>query len=481
MIKDYRASTFSILTALTMVLTLLHPVYATAASSPVSASETVLALSKVNVHQMPRIENSSLVAEAERREASRIGVPYHFAHPFDVDLDINETGTWEILADGSTLWRLRVVSTSAKHINLGFSQFELPKGAELWIYNAGGDHVGGPYTNDNRSKKGTLFTPVIPGDDIVIEVHVPKGAQGSLAVKVGFVNHGFRSITKPFQGACNNDVICPEGDPWGDQISSVARFSIGGSTLCTGQLINNTSLDRTPYFLSADHCGVTTGNAHSVVVYWNYESPVCGDLSGGSLDQNQSGATFIASHFSSDTNLIVLDQEPLPEYGVDYGGWNVSDNIPQSSVSIHHPGGGEKAISFDEDPLTDADIGYGGNTHWEVGNWEDGTTEGGSSGSCLWDTSDGLCVGVLTGGFASCSVISSDFYGKLSIGWEGGGTPESRLRDWLDPLDSGATSLQGLNQLSNKQEDIPTINKFGLAAMVILLAIISVFYFRLRI
>jgi hypothetical protein len=87
----------------------------------------------------------------------------------------------------------------------------------------------------------------------------------------------------------------------------------------------------------------------------------------------------------------------------------------------------------------------------------------------------------LTGGFASCSVISSDFYGKLSIGWEGGGTPESRLRDWLDPLDSGATSLQGLNQLSNKQEDIPTINKFGLAAMVILLAIISVFYFRLRI
>jgi hypothetical protein len=93
--------------------------------------------------------------------------------------------------------------------------------------------------------------------------------------------------------------------------------------------------------------------------------------------------------------------------------------------------------------LTRVDISYGGDTHWEVGNWEDGTTEPGSSGACIWDPTDGLCVGVLTGGVASCSYIGFDVFGSLDIGWEGGGTSDTRLKDWLDPLDSGVTTLVG--------------------------------------
>ncbi len=369
----HRLNALFISMVLTSVFAIINPGCVFAASSPVSVDSSVLRLSKVSYRKMPRVENASLIAEAERLEAGRIGIPFHFAHQFDVDLDLNNSGTREILEDGSSLWRLRIISTAAEHINLGFSKFQLPEGAELWIYNAAGDHVGGPYTNSNRSKKGRLITQVIRGDEIVIEIHVPKGAPGPLEVKVGSVNHGFRAFTKPFQGACNNDVICPEGDPWRDQISSVARFTRSGYILCSGQLLNNTMLDEKPYFLSGDHCGINAANADSVVVYWNYESPVCGQLSGGSLDQNQSGASFVASHMTSDTNLIELDQKPLPAYGVDYGGWNISDDTPQSSVSIHHPGGAVKAISFDNDPLTTVDIGFGGLTHWEVGNWEDGS------------------------------------------------------------------------------------------------------------
>ena len=47
--------------------------------------------------------------------------------------------------------------------------------------------------------------------------------------------------------------------------------------------------------------------------------------------------------------------------------------------------------------------------------WGEGATEGGSSGSPLINADTGKVVGVLTGGFSSCSQPDApDFYGRLS-------------------------------------------------------------------
>ena len=46
------------------------------------------------------------------------------------------------------------------------------------------------------------------------------------------------------QGTCNIDVVCPEGDPWWDEINSVGVYSTGGTTFCTGAMVNNTAEDR---------------------------------------------------------------------------------------------------------------------------------------------------------------------------------------------------------------------------------------------
>ena len=67
------------------------------------------------------------------------------------------------------------------------------------------------------------------------------------------------SLVKPAtsgekRGSCNINVVCPDGDPWRNQIRSVARITMSGMFVCTGQLINNTAQDDTPYFLTAQHC-----------------------------------------------------------------------------------------------------------------------------------------------------------------------------------------------------------------------------------
>ena len=393
---------------LIMTWMMVNHAHALMTRPPVSSTEPVLDLAEVAFRVMPGVDNAALTVAARAFESGRIAVPYEFAHPFEVAFDTHNSGTWETLTDGSRLWRLRVISKTAISINLGFDRFQLPEGAGLWVHDGLNDHIAGPYTQNHQSALGRLFTQAIRGDEIVIEVYIPDDAVGTTDVSLGYVNHAFRSMTGRFQGACNNDVICPVGDPWRDQISSVAMISIGGFILCSGQMVNNTRWDKTPYLLTADHCGLNSTNADSLVVYWNFESPVCGLLDGGSLDDNQSGATFIASHFASDTALVRLDQQPLPDFKVFYGGWDVSGATPMSSVSIHHPSAGEKAISFDDDPSMSSDIGRGGQTHWKIGNWESGTTEGGSSGSYLFDADSGLCVGVLTGATLSGLITTAN-------------------------------------------------------------------------
>jgi hypothetical protein len=60
----------------------------------------------------------------------------------------------------------------------------------------------------------------------------------------------------------------------------------------------------------------------------------------------------------------------------------------------------------------------------------------------LWDPDHHL-VGQLHGGYASCSSITSDYYGRLSRSWNGGGSSSNRLSDWLDPNGTGLLVLEG--------------------------------------
>src|SRR5262249_14241045 len=142
------------------------------------------------------------------------------------------------------------------------------------------------------------------------------------------------------------DVVCPEGAPWSNEIRAVGVYTISGLFLCTGTLMNDTAVDFTPYFLSANHCGVNSSNDSTVVVYWNFQSPTCGSHGPGDTTQNQTGSIFRASYAPSDFLLIELSAQPDPSFHVYHSGWDASGVTPPSTVGIHHPSGDVKAISF---------------------------------------------------------------------------------------------------------------------------------------
>jgi hypothetical protein len=144
-----------------------------------------------------------------------------------------------------------------------------------------------------------------------------------------------------------------------------------------------------------------------------------------------------------DFTLLELDEPPASSFNVHFSGWDRSGAVPDGSVGIHHPNGDEKALSFNDDPLSTVNncIGPGANTHWEV-NWERGTTAAGSSGSGLWDSQTKRLVGFLSGGSSSCRAPEFDCYGKLSVAWDGPSATQ-RLRDHLDPQNTGTVVVDG--------------------------------------
>lgn len=407
-------------------------------------------LDAVQRKSLPGIDPRSLLAEdAARAKSVRGPQPLRFAVDAGVSYDTGGSGTWHKLPDG-LLWRLRIHTPGATNHNIGFTRYDMTPGAKLWIYDPAGKHVEGAYTAKDRSQHGRLWTPMIEGDEIVVELFVPNGA-AQPKLTLGSVNQGYRDFTAKNwdkQGSCNNDVICPVSAGWGLPINTVARYMINGSSLCSGQLMNNTAYDFRPYFLSANHCGVSTANDDTLVFYWQFHSPTCGALSGGSLAINQTGATFRAAYAPSDFLLVELNASPVAGSNARYSGWDISGVAPAATVGIHHPSGDEKAISFNNNAVTST--AYLSNTvnasanHWRVDAWEDGTTEPGSSGSCLWGASSKRCIGQLHGGYAACSApADSDWYGKLSVSWNGGGTSSTRLKDWLDPLNTGVMGIDG--------------------------------------
>jgi len=424
-------------------------------SVPPSVRFATAKLNEVMVRELDAIFQHDLLAEDAAR-AVHGPAPQRFALPTDVIITPNTDGTWEQLDDGGWLWRLRVDSPNATDLNFGFTRFRLPEGATLHLVSLDHDHIQGPYGAGDNRDHSELWTPVIPGERAVIELYVPPEPAFEPELVLGHIGRGYRdwfgkqhSTSK--QGSCNIDVVCPEADDWRNQIQSVAAYSIRGSIVCTGSLVMDVGRTYRPFFLTAYHCGVTSANDHTVVTYWNFESPTCGQHGGGTLDRTVSGATYLASRQDVDFCLLELDSAPPSDfnpYWSYWSGWDRRpDHTPNGSVGIHHPGGDEKAISFNDDPLSISDscIRVTGtpDTHWVVDDWETGTTEAGSSGSGLWDRDSRLLVGYLSGGLASCANPSGyDCYGRLAIAWDGP-SPDQRLRDWLDPLEIGFEVVLG--------------------------------------
>ncbi len=405
--------------------------------------------------KMPAFDLAAMQAEDAINDEYKVG-PWRFGKNHEVNLNLNNSGVWETLNSGDRVWRLALRSEGAMTINVIFDEFYVPEGATIHMYDKDRTNLLGAYTSINNNDARVLGTELVHGDHIIVEYFEPAYVAGQGSLTIGTVTHGYRSLAKRAQyllkglndaGDCNIDVGCPLGNNWSDQIRSVAMIVVNGNGSCTGALVNNTANDGTPYFLTANHCGT---NAANWAFRFNWDSPVadCATTApsqdpGPPYDETANGATLRATNAGSDFGLFEITSTIPSNWDVYFAGWDNSDNATTSQVGIHHPSGDVKKICEDTDPATQTQ--WNGAECWEITAWNEGTTEPGSSGSPLFDQ-NGRVIGQLYGGSAACSGVvdndQPDYYGRFGISWDGASSAE-RLRDWLDPNNSGITVLDG--------------------------------------
>ncbi len=422
------------------------------------------------------------------RQKYRVGVN------LPVNLNVNNSGKWQNLPNGGRLWRLVVHSDDAMALGLYYNNFYVPIGGQVFIYNETKDHVIGAFTAENNVQNQIRATQMIEGETITIEYYEAPGTIGLPALEIKEVVYFYRGVedfvnqialardgvlTYGLNKAenCQVDVACtPESNGWSEQIDAVVWYTFssgGGTAICTASMINNTAADCTPYIISAWHCGEPNAgdNINSTVWYWNYQKSSCSPGTGNSSDpfpgnQTMTGGTVVASSGNgtlnnppgsnqlagSDFYLVELSSEPPSSYNAYYNGWNRSNTAATSGVGVHHPAGSAKKISTYTSSLSSSSYNGGPfGTHWSV-NWSSttnghGVTEGGSSGSPIFDN-NGRFVGQLSGGSSFCSAPNqSDSYGKMYTNWDQcGSAATAQLKPWLDPGNTGAITMDGTYQ-----------------------------------
>ncbi len=394
------------------------------------------AFSAINTTYFQPLDVKALHTMEEANEKK--GEAPSFAVPHKVSIK----PSWE-KSGAKYVWIHQVTAPNAVSLNFGFNSFYLPKGAELNIYSADRTQFIRTFTAEDNNPSRELWTPIIISDDVIIEVTAPAEVASKVELELSHVGQGFRTFGQRTlkSGSCNLDVACNESQGWENEVNSVGVISTGGSRFCTGFMVNNTSNDRTPFFMTAAHCRINNSSASSLVVYWNYQTSKCGGSRDGKLTDFQTGSVFLTSGTKSDYALVRLNSQPKQEWNVNYAGFDATASGHDSpAVAIHHPNVDEKSISFENENAVLSSYGGqtspGDSTHVRVIDWDKGTTEPGSSGSPLFNSSHRV-VGQLHGGGAACGNNLSDYYGRLHTSWKGESGNGKGLKEHLDAANTG--------------------------------------------
>lgn len=414
--------------------------------------------------RMPAVDVQRLLEEDIINTRHIPDMPYRFGSITNVNYNFNNSGTWDVLSDGSRIWRLRITSEGALSIYAIFNNFYLPEGAKLFAYNEDKSYVLGAFTSLNNPADLKYAIAPMPFDQIILEYYEPKSVAGQGKFDITQLVYGYKDVfgfvlDNADALSCNININCPIGAPWVDHKRSVAKMvytDAGSSWLCTGSMINNTANDRKRYFLTAEHC--SSDNYSTMVLFFNYENPTCvGD--GGPTNMTVVGTTARASNYAIDVRLLEVNSAIPGSYNVFFNGWDRSGTTPTSEVAIHHPGGDNKKISIDNNSATNSN-GFGGrlpNGFWQV-IWDQGMTEGGSSGCPLYDQNKRVIGQNLGGAPSQCEnpQVVTKVFGKFSQSWAYGGSASNQLKDWLDPGNTGAMTIDGIDAVTG----IPPVSNF---------------------
>lgn len=337
-------------------------------------------------------------------------------------------GAWQTGRDGVHVWRLVLRSPGAAAIRLHLEGFNAANG-RLWLseIEPAEPQSFGPYTGRGIHDDGEFWTNTALGEAVLLEY---ESTSRSLPFRISEISHftalplpdGKAVSNKSASLACNIDVNCrPE---YAELARAVARYSFEtgeGGALCSGTVLNTRGQSFVPYFLTAAHCVSSDAEARTVEAFFLYQSQRCDGPPPTAASVGRAlGARYLAGSSLEGGDMTLLRLNSVPDNTI-FAGWT-ADTLPNGAnvTGIHHPAGDLKKISFgargDDIPVR----GRPAQNFYTI-LWREGVTQGGSSGSGIFNEQNQL-VGMLSGGprppagQTECDLRPAfDWYGRFDI------------------------------------------------------------------
>lgn len=440
--------------------------------SPISLTESFL-----EVHAEDKIPQEIIPLFNRGKFARAKALHPNFAFEsaaVDTKINLQESGEWMDLADGGRLWRLKITAPGVAGMTLLYDDFFIPADAKFFLYTENETQILGAFTSANNKASGQFSTATTYGESVYLEYHEPPRVNEQPRISINKIlqipstgrsrgDFGFGASVD-----CHINVNCETGND--SQVSKrgvvrimlVLRDSTNGDIFagfCSGALMNNTAQDQTPYILTAFHCIVEgfTPLYDQWQFNFGYEASGCENPATEPFTRTLVGAEQISGRQDPDF-LLVKISTPIPSsFRPFYAGWNRAEEVvPQNGIMIHHPCGDIKKITKDNQNTAEihnrtinwTEYTSTPNSHFNLV-LDEGYSQVGASGSPIFG-SDGLVYGQLHGGntnLADCK-IGNLYFGRLATSWDNESVT-ARLKDYLDPLNTGTATLEGLDPFGN--------------------------------
>ncbi len=369
--------------------------------------------------------------------------------------DALSSGVWDLLPDGTRVWRWLVRSPDAAGLRLRFTKFSVGSG-EVWIYSTDRQQLLGPYTVNGPFRDGDFWSDVISADAAIVE-YVPEGPEPALPFAVselaqlGDARRGSLASTIHRLQARLTAPQCDSPNAtdfpaWSASAASVGlvihQLLNGIWDACTGTLLKDQS-GNGRLFLTASRCVNAESVARTAIVYWNDNTPGTGSpdpQTGLPLPQTERtvGSHLLATASVSEGDATLLELASAPS--VAGAGWDPTELHSGTSITaIHHPGASWKRLALGQSAQSSLLPNATRTTpldYFFTALWQTGATESGSEGSAAFDPSGNVRGIVDSGtgcqiGCLDASLPASSLYGKFSVFFP-------RVQSWLNSLAPGS-------------------------------------------
>lgn len=396
------------------------------------------------IKQMPTFDVDKLTKEDAEKEC--ITGPLRFGKEFDVSYTLDD-GQWEKVK-GGRLWTITIKSKGAYSLNFVFNNFYLADGAKLFMENEDGTMLYGPVTSDVLSDDGFFLTDIIAGDCVTISLFEPNNVRSQSSLTIERVVHGYKNIfglarrTTREDTTSPNVVNYPEYEMESDAVGLI--LSPSGTKVGSGSLIISADSKFEPYFMTDyrladdDDNGQITSQEKTWTEKCMFKFRHKLDANGNPVTSYTYNKCDICAGWSTSCFLLVRIRGNLKENtNLAWLGWDKTTYLPSSGTVIHHPYE-YSSYSYMKVSLSNTQFQTPGSvllsnmkTQLSVG-----TVDWMSCGAPLLDGSSKRVVGMFYGRYSALSWID---FTRFSMSWTGGGTSSTRLKDWLDPENSGTT------------------------------------------